>query len=175
MYVDQIALLQDISKSLPIGYRLYVKEHVSSKGRRPIEFYNAIRNIPAVRLLGPDEDTWSLIRGAGALAVITGTMGWEGALFGKPVISFGDVFYNLLPQVYRAREVPKDQWYALFQKAVTGHRDNPDATLALVSAIHQASHPGWIAGPGTFPAVLEPENIAKLTAALAHEAGLKSA
>jgi hypothetical protein len=72
-YLNQLALIEDIAKSLPAGFRLYVKEHVVSRGRWPLSFYEAIRKVPGVRLLGPDEDGAALLRGAAAVAVITGT------------------------------------------------------------------------------------------------------
>lgn len=172
LYLDQLALLEDIARSLPIGYRLYVKEHVSNRGRRPLKFYNAIRKIPAARLLGPDTDTWSLIRNASAIAVITGTMGWEGLLFDKPVVSFGDVFYNRVPHVYQASLVPKDGWYELLRKALTKHQPDHEALLAYVAAMQQTSHPGFIGNPSSFPTALSEANVALLLDALASEAGL---
>ena len=172
MYVDQLALLEDMARSLPVGYRLYVKEHLSNRGRRPLEFYNAIRRIPAVRLLGPDADTWALIKQASAIAVITGTMGWEGLLFDKPVVTFGDVFYNQVPSVYRASEVPKDGWYALFQRAITAHVPDREALLAYIAAMQATSFEGFIGSPVSFPAVLEDANVQLLVDALATSAGL---
>jgi capsule polysaccharide export protein KpsC/LpsZ len=172
MYLDQVALLRDVAASLPIGHRLYVKEHVSNRGRRPMAFYDAIRAIPSVRLLGPDANTWALIKEASAVAVITGTMGWEALLFGKPVITFGEVWFNQLPQVYRASLVPKDGWHGLFTRAVTEQRVDRSALLALVSAMQQASYPGFVGNADAFPEVLDPENIARVTEALASEAGL---
>lgn len=172
MYLDQVALLRDVAASLPIDHRLYVKEHVSNRGRRPLEFYRQLKQIPSVRLLGPDEDTWSLIRGASVISVITGTVGWEGLLFDKPVVTFGDVFFNLLPQVYQAGRAPKDDWFRIFNEAATSHRPDPEAVLRFVCALQQASHPGFIGNPASFPEALEPQNIANLTNALADEAGL---
>jgi len=109
MYLDQVALLRDLAASLPAGHRLYVKEHVSNRGRRTLSFYNAIREIPAVRLLGPDTNTWNLIRDSSAVAVITGTMGWEGLLFKKPVNRFGGGWFNPLPQAHRRHQVSRPQ------------------------------------------------------------------
>lgn len=172
LYVDQLALIQDMAKSLPIDCRLYVKEHVSSRGRRPISYYRALRAIPSVRLLAPDEDTWTLIRNASAVAVITGTVGWEGLLFDKPVVTFGEVFFNQLPHVYRAGAIAKDNWYALFRDAIESHKPDRSALFAMIVALHRASYPGFIANPQTFPQTLEPENIKHLTSALAHAAGL---
>lgn len=172
MYLDQVALIDDMARSLPIGYRLYVKEHLSNRGRRPLEFYQAIRRIPAVRLLGPDADTWSLIKNASVIAVITGTMGWEGLLFDKPVVSFGDVFYNTVPSVYRAGSTPKDGWYDLFQRALTSHVPDREALLAYIAALQVSSSPGFIANPVSFPEVLLAENVQLLVDGLAAAAGL---
>jgi len=171
MFLDQVALLRDIAVSLPVGHRLYVKEHLSNRGRRPVSFYQAIRAIPSVRLLGPDTDTWSLIRGASAITVISGTMGWEGVLFDKPVVIFGEVFYDVLPHVYRAKNVPKDGWYEMFTRATTTHSPDREAVLALVSALHQGSYPGFIANPNGFPEVLDVDNIACIVDAVVRELG----
>jgi hypothetical protein len=175
MYLDQLALIQDIARSLPIGHRLYVKEHLSNRGRRPLEFYNAIRAIPSVRLLGPDANTWALIQNASAVAVITGTMGWEALFFDKPVITFGDVFYNAVPTVYRAGLVPKDGWYEVFQRAITSHVPDREALITYLAAMQAASFPGFIANPATFPEVILEENIDLLVHGLVTAAGLASA
>jgi hypothetical protein len=172
MYLDQVALLRDIAASLPADHRLYVKEHVSNRGRRPLEFYEQIRAIPSVRLLGPDADTWTLIRNASVIAVITGTVGWEGLIFGKPVVTFGDVFFNLVPLVYQAGRAPKDDWYRIFDEAATRYRHDPETVVRFVAAIQRSSYPGFIGNPSSFPEALEPENVQYLADALAAEVGL---
>lgn len=170
LYVDQLQLLRDIAASLPVGVRLYVKEHVSNRGRRALSFYDAIRAIPSTRLLGPDADTWALISGANAIAVITGTMGWEGLLFERPVITFGSTFFNHHPSVIRAFDVPKDRWFDVFSRATSGHIVDRKATLAMVVALHQASHPGFFGNASTFPEVLDPGNVTQIADALAEVA-----
>jgi len=171
-YLDQAALIEDISKSLPVGYQLYVKEHVSNRGRRPLSFYKRLRETFGVRLLGPDEDTWTLIRGAAAVAVITGTVGWEGLLFGKPVVTFGDVFYNECSLTYRAGLVAKDAWHEVFRKAIFEHEHDEEELLELVAAIRGSSRPGFLKNPNTFPAVMDPENVERIADALAWGAQL---
>jgi len=172
-YLDQPALIEDISKSLPVGYRLYVKEHFMSRGRRPLGFYQRIRKVPGVRLLGPKEDTWSLIRNASALAVITGTVGWEGLLMSKPVVTFGNVFYNEFPLTHRAGNRPKDDWFDVFSDAIHRHRPDEALLLKFISAIQQTSRPGVMRNPNTFPWVMEPANVARLGDALAWGLGLE--
>lgn len=175
MFLDQLALIQDIAKSLPVGHRLYVKEHVTNRGRRPLSFYRALRAIPSVRLLGPDEDTFALIRDASIITVITGTVGWEGLFFDKPVVTFGDVYFNMIPSVLKGRETPKDQWYAMFRRAVDDHRPDREALLALVSAMQQSSYPGFMGNSTTFPEVLAPDNVEHVSMALVRELGLDQA
>jgi hypothetical protein len=170
-YLDQAALIEDISKSLPVGYQLYVKEHVSNRGRRPLAFYKRLRETFGVRLLGPDEDTWTLIRGAAAVAVITGTVGWEGLLFGKPVVTFGDVFYNECALTHRAALVAKDQWHKTFRRAIFEHEHDEELLLEFVAAIRESSRPGFLKNPNTFPAVMDPENVERIADALAWGAG----
>jgi hypothetical protein len=173
LYLDQAALIEDISKSLPVGCRLYVKEHVSNRGRRSLSFYNRVRSTVGVRLLGPDEDTWSLIQGASAIAVITGTVGWEGLLFGKPVVTFGDVFYNACTLTHRAGLVPKDEWHEVFRKAIFDHEHDDEQLLQFVAAIRQSSRPGFLKNPNTFPEVMEAENIENIANCFAWGAGLQ--
>ena len=166
-YLDQVALIENISKSLPVGHRLYVKEHVSNRGRRPLRFYREIKETFGVRLLGPDTDTWSLIQNAAAIAVITGTMGWEGILFKKPVVTFGDVFFNMYPGVRRAGLQPKDRWADLFRNAIYDYEHDETLLLKLVSAMQQTSRPGFMRNPSTFEEVLEPQNVREVADALA--------
>ncbi|MEC7520535.1 MAG: hypothetical protein VYE22_11750 [Myxococcota bacterium] len=166
MYLNQLALIEDIARSLPVGVRLYVKEHLSNRGRRPLSFYRDIKRVCGTRLLGPDEDTWALIQRAEAIAVITGTMGWEGLLYDKPVVVFGDAFYAHLPGVYRALDEPKDRWFALFSRAMTEHEPDHEALHRYIVALHETSFPGFMKNPNTFPQVLAPENVSAIAAAL---------
>lgn len=171
-YLDQVALIDDIARSLPVGYRLYVKEHGASRGRRPLGFYQRIKSILGVHLLDPDEPTFELIQNAAAVVVITGTMGWEGALLKKPVVTFGSVLFNDLPFVYKAKDLPKDQWPGLFRRAIFEHAHDEDQLLKFVVALLDYSSPGHVHNPKSFPHVLKPDNIRLITDAFAQTLGL---
>jgi hypothetical protein len=172
-YLNQLALIEDIAKSLPAGHRLYVKEHIVSRGRWPLDFYQQLKQIPGVRLLGPKENARELIQQAAAIAVITGTMGWEGLLLGKPVITFGRVFYNCFPLVYRAGEVPKQDWPEVFRRAIFEHRHDEALLKELVACAHKATAPGMSGNPASYPKLLDPENIQKLAVYLEKQFGLQ--
>jgi hypothetical protein len=161
-FLNQLALIEDLAKSLPAGFRLYVKEHVVSRGRWPISFYESIRRVPGVRLLSHAEDGIALIRGASAVAVITGTMGWEGLLLDKPVITFGRVFYNRYPLVHRGGEVAKQDWPSLLRTAIFGHRVDADLLRRFIACALRATFPGITGNPTTLPQILDPENVRHL-------------
>jgi len=96
-YTDQLWLVRQIARAVPIEFKVYVKEHPAMYGYRPKSFYRELKNIPNVKLIRPTEKTFDLIRNARLITTLTGTVGWEAILFKKPVVTFGDVFYNVLP------------------------------------------------------------------------------
>jgi hypothetical protein len=93
-FKNQLEVITNIAFSLPNGYRLYVKEHPLSVGSRPIGYYKKIASIPNVRLLSHKLSTKSLLNNTSLVITVTGTIAWEALLFGKPVITLGNVFFN---------------------------------------------------------------------------------
>lgn len=171
-YLDQLALVQDMAKSLPAGHWLYVKDHVICRGRWPLHFYEGIRKTPGVRLLSSAEDPYELSRRASAIAVITGTLGWEGILLDKPVITFGHVFYNRYPLVHRAGELPKGEWPALFRKAIFDYRGDPKLLRRFVACAWKSTFDGLTGNPTSLPAILEPDNVRQVAKVVGEQIGL---
>ncbi len=89
---NQLAVIESLSKSLPLGMDLVVKEHPAMMGRRPSGFYRALSRIPKVILVSAHERPFELIRRAALTCVITGTAGWEAMMLQKPVIVLGENF-----------------------------------------------------------------------------------
>jgi len=165
-YLDQPALIDDIAKSLPVGTRLYVKEHYTNRGRQSPDFYHRIRASHGVRLLGPDTNAWDLIQGADAVITITSRMGWEGVLAGKPVFTFGETFYNCIPLVTHLGSRTKDDWWRVIGETLDSFEPDRELVLRYIAALQAALHPGFKGNPQTFPWVMEPENLDKLSAAV---------
>ena len=102
-YAYPLDTLREISACLPIGYKLYVKEHTAYFPQRSFSFYNEIKKIPNVRLVDRRENTFELIKNACGVVTVGGTMGWEAFLLGTPVITLTDVWYSAFPGVYMAK------------------------------------------------------------------------
>ena len=169
-YLNQVALIENIARSMPIDCYLYVKEHPRSLGTRPLSDYKAIRRLPNVRLISPLVDGRELLKKAKAVTVITGTAGWEGLLLGKPVLTFGKVFYNIFESVFPVRDVYRLP--AILFSALTEFHHDEERLLKFVIAFLGGTYPGEIANPQGWP-VLTEENVANLSRALALELGLE--
>ena len=89
-YVDELNLIEQVSKSLPVGWKLYVKEHQAMLGERDPAFYKKAAEIANVRVVQinfyKDPKPW-LVHAKGVVT-ITGTAAYEAALLGKRSIVF---------------------------------------------------------------------------------------
>ncbi len=92
LLTNQVAVIEALSKSLPLGMELVVKEHPTMLGRRPPGFYTVLKNIPKVILASPFENTFSLIREAALTCAITSTALWEAMMLQKPSLVLGEMF-----------------------------------------------------------------------------------
>lgn len=100
-YENQLCVIESIVKILPADYFIYVKEHPAMVGIRDSYFYRRLKQLSRVRCVSPDSNQHSLIKNSRGILTLSGTAGWEGYLMGKPVITFGNVFYNCFKGVYQ--------------------------------------------------------------------------
>lgn len=96
-YRNQIESVRNIASSLPIGWKLIVKEHPNAIGYRSFSFYKKLIQIPNVILLGPNINTRKLIINSEIVLVVFGTIGLEAILNKKPLITFNQTPYGILP------------------------------------------------------------------------------
>jgi hypothetical protein len=89
-----------ISKSLPAGVTLIIKEHPISLAVRSVHFYKFLLKIPNVKLAHIDSLSSEWIERATFISTITGSVGTEAVFYKKPVLSFGKhQLINHLPSV----------------------------------------------------------------------------
>lgn len=106
-YTNQITVIENIAKSLPIDHMLYVKDHpvVELTGWRDIKFYKKIMRLPNVRLLHPSIKSIEIIKHASLIISIAGSSTIEAAFYNKPSIIFADLDFAVLPFVYRLKSL----------------------------------------------------------------------
>jgi len=102
----QHAAIAALSRDLPAGVRLVIKDTYEALGRRPTDFYAQLADLKNVTLLDPMELGLRVVEKAQAVATICSTVGFEAAVMGKPVIVFGrHNIYDFLPHVHLVRDL----------------------------------------------------------------------
>jgi hypothetical protein len=104
-FTNQVEVIRNIAKSLPIDFKLYVKEAPANVTRdwRSKSEYNDILKIPNVTLIHPNYDSKNLLENCSLVATIAGSSGFEATFYGKASIVFSDVLYDSLPSVFKIK------------------------------------------------------------------------
>lgn len=139
-YEKQLFWIDSWAKSLPADTIMYVKEHSSKLGSRPLTFYKELRKYPNVILVDPFENSRKLIENAYVVTTLTGTAGWEAMLLRKPVIIGGSVFYSNAPGVMKVNDIYQN-YVDVMNKWVKPSRDE---IIEYLCAYFKTLHKGNI-------------------------------
>lgn len=117
-YSNQLEVIKNIARSLPIEYQLFVKEHPMQKvrGWREIAYYKEILDMPNVQLIHPSVTNEEITKKSSLVTAIVGTSTLESAIFGKPSIVFGKVIHSNLPSVFSVKNL--EELPAIIKKAL---------------------------------------------------------
>lgn len=100
-FYDQISIIHQVAKELPVGTYLVIKDHVPAIGYRDISFYKIINTMPNVILINPSEFAIPLIKKAEVVVSLLGRSAFEAAALGIPVLAFSPYFFfDYLKHVY---------------------------------------------------------------------------
>lgn len=165
-YSDQLNLIKQIVRSLPISHKLFVKEHSNSIGDRPIWFYRELSRLPNLVLLTPYSDSFELIRRTSAIVTISGTMAFEAGLLGVPAITFSNMFFRELPSVRYCREIRDLHKLLLHCFSYSETEDDKNKKISFMSKLYLSSFEGIFTDCHAFPEVNEYSNICKVAFAV---------
>jgi len=106
-FTNQIELIRNIAKSLPVSHKLLVKEHPAQETRewRAISDYKKIMKIPNVILIHPTVSSQEILEKCSLVVTIGGTTGLEAAFYRKPSIILSQMDYSILPSVEFVQDV----------------------------------------------------------------------
>jgi len=108
-YFSDLRLAIDmLYNALPDGMYLYYREHPTTfkaldviGSPRSLKFYSDLKmKYPRLKFIQTDENMVGLIESSKAVSTITGSVGWEAIIKGKPVFLFGDSWYRHAPNVF---------------------------------------------------------------------------
>ncbi|MHB8540293.1 MAG: capsular polysaccharide export protein, LipB/KpsS family [Candidatus Acidiferrales bacterium] len=166
-FTNQAALIENISKSVPIGYRLIVKEHPGMKGERKPGYYRQIKKLCNVHLLSPSVDSHRVIEQSDAVLTITGSSAWEAILYGKPVIAFGPLCYGFGGLIYRCDNITNLPM--ILRSAIRGFRPDRSQILRLVWSLLASAYEMEWGDPIRCPQITEQANVEKVSDAIMEE------
>jgi hypothetical protein len=157
-YLDQVATIDFLLRTIPDTHILVVKEHPAQIGAisagRLIELARRFDNFV---LLPPQTNNYAVLNRTDAVVSVNSKSGAEAMLLGKPVVVMGDAFYRSCPLVFavdRLADVPQR-----LRDALTAPFFNPADIAPYFETAWCRSFPGelYISDPGqldTFAASL---------------------
>jgi hypothetical protein len=136
--VNQLAVIENIAKALPLDYQLMIKLNKTMIRRDPISFIRYLDKLPNVHFVDHFAHTRSFLEQAACIITITGTSGFEGALLGKKTILLGD---RTMPW-HRIKAVTQvKNWHDLHDvvKSCETYKCDDDDLAAYLQAVHENS------------------------------------
>jgi hypothetical protein len=140
-YLNQIEVIRNIARSLPVGMKLVVKEHPTAVGYRPLSYYKKLLNIPGVVLVPPQMESRELVQNAKLVTIISGSVGLEALMLKKPVIHFGRIPFSILPGKMIRQVTDFEQLGREISYLLDNHVHDENTLMSYLAAVITSSVP----------------------------------
>jgi Capsule polysaccharide biosynthesis protein len=138
-YFNQIEVIRWCAYSLPVGWKLVIKDHPKNPYYRKKDYFKKLFEIPNVIMVPPDSSTFELICWAKAIMIISGFVGFEAICQAKPVIAFGRTAFEFLPKTMQCRvDDPKKIAKALHD-LLDNYKIDEEAIKKYITAVMYSS------------------------------------
>ncbi len=137
--LNQIELIRNIARSMPVSWKLAVKDHPIGAGRRSIGYYKRLIEIPNVILLDHAVDTRQILKNTEMVFTVSGFSGFEAIIQGKPVITFGKTFYDILPDCMIENVKSLQNLPFVIKRFMENYRFCENEIVCLITAIMKNS------------------------------------
>lgn len=105
IFLNQALAIEKLATMLPSDWKIYVKENpIQYETCRSEAFYKRLKAIPNLHIVPVTTNTFQLGQRSQFVMTITGTAGWEALKNTKPVLIFGNTWYEGLPGVFKYQE-----------------------------------------------------------------------
>lgn len=104
-FANQPYVIECAARALPPSHKLLVKLHRIDSDNWSNSELSQIRALPGVELVSPLANTRAFVRAADIVFSIQGTIAFEAALLGRPVVTFGETMYEDMPMVTRVTDL----------------------------------------------------------------------
>jgi len=105
-FTDQKSVAKMIAKSLPIDFKLYIKDHpaqlkITTGWKRSIKFYQELLELPNVEIIHPSVKGQDIIEKCSCVFTINGTTTLEAAIYNKPSFILTYTDFVKLPSIIK--------------------------------------------------------------------------
>jgi capsule polysaccharide export protein KpsC/LpsZ len=140
-YLDQVATIDFLLRTLPDTHVLVVKEHPAQIGAiSASRLFELARRFDNFVLLPPQTNNYAVLGRADAIVSVNSKSGAEAVLLGKPVVVMGDAFYRSCPLVFavdRLADVPQR-----LREALRAQSSDPAKAAPYFETAWRKSFPG---------------------------------
>jgi capsule polysaccharide modification protein KpsS len=140
-YLDQVATIDFLLRTIPDTHVLVVKEHPAQIGAiQAGRLFELARRFDNFILLPPQTNNYAVLGRADAVVSVNSKSGAEAVLLGKPVVVMGDAFYRSCPLVFavdRLKDVPQSLREVLHSQGF-----DPTKAAPYFAAAWRKSFPG---------------------------------
>lgn len=140
-FLNQIEVVRNIARSLPVGMKLVVKEHPAAVGYRPISYYRKLLTIPNVALVPPETKSRDLVQSAKVVAVIGGSVGLETIILKKPLVVLGKVPFAFFPDTMVRYVTNCELLGNEISSLISDYAHNESALVSFIAAVIHESVP----------------------------------
>jgi hypothetical protein len=161
-FTNQYEVIRALTRLLPFGWEIWVKEHPNAIGDRSLQDYRDLKRLPGLRLIDPFADTHGLLLRAGLTVSISGTACLEAGLLGKPAITIAEMYFDgvLLRNGFNPYQATHGDFARIVEEAAGMAAKPPDSHIEDYLAWNVAqSFPGLISDPATLPSVTGQDNV----------------
>lgn len=102
---NQYELIRNISRNLPIGFKLLVKEHPAYSGNYSLMELHDLAKFPNITVINPEISSKDIFSYSEYVITINSTVGYEALFYDKIVITMGESFYDSFPGVINIKDV----------------------------------------------------------------------
>ena len=148
-FMNQYLMVDLLSKTIPKTWKIYVKEHISQFKSyqkaylgRSFDFYNYIKSLPNVEFVPLSYTSFDLIDRSVASATVSGSVGWESVVRGRPSLLFGHAWYKDCEGVFCTAE--RSELIKAIDAIKNGYTPDRNKVLIFANALETISFKGAI-------------------------------
>ncbi len=143
-FMNQIEAIRWFALSLPVGWKLVIKDHPKDPFYRKFGYFKKIFEIPNTLMIDPNASTFDIIKMAKVIFIISGFVGLEALCNGKPVIALGHTSFELLPaSMYRHVDNPETIGHMLMDLLENYNQDNRALEKYIASVVCESVRFDW--------------------------------